>query len=176
MFGETTCATGNQHLIRGPPLMWREGGTRLSSEEHNFTSLSFSPTALLHFPHLLCASRSLLDFLPFFWKKQSCHHFIISLPWSQDEARKRNNASSSRRLGAQIGPRNARRGNDGPKLLMQARHRSCGMSAYCELRMGEILSNPGPPDSDSLHVCTGNYLRFSLLSSSSGAYLTSPAH
>lgn len=32
--------TGNQHLIRVPPLMWRERGTKPSGEEHNFGSLS----------------------------------------------------------------------------------------------------------------------------------------
>lgn len=41
--------TGNQHLIRGPPLMWREGGTKTGSEEHHFTSLS-SLLSLPSFP------------------------------------------------------------------------------------------------------------------------------
>lgn len=42
--------TGNQHLIRGPPLMWREGGTRPRSGEHNFSPLSFFPFLLFLHP------------------------------------------------------------------------------------------------------------------------------
>lgn len=55
--------TGNQHLIRGPPLMWREGGTRLSGEERNFTSLSlYLPPPSFAFFTICCASRLLAGF------------------------------------------------------------------------------------------------------------------